>query len=108
MATIPVPITDANQFGPKCCSRASSVVIRAVSVATASLQGQARRAGRYLNNGGMAISLSIVGLSLDQGISANQAVLMDENFPWCDSSHKRTINATTGSGVTIPKSRHKG
>ena len=29
VATMPVPITDANQLGPKFCNRASSVVIAA-------------------------------------------------------------------------------
>jgi alkanesulfonate monooxygenase SsuD/methylene tetrahydromethanopterin reductase-like flavin-dependent oxidoreductase (luciferase family) len=28
-----------------------------------------------------------------------------ENYPWCDHGRRRTVDRTTGSGVTIPKSR---
>ena len=29
-------------------------------------------------------------------------------FLWCDRSHRRTVDRTTGSGVTDPKCRHRG
>ena len=47
------------------------------------------------------------GACAHPGAAADEAVLRPK-FLWCDGGHRRTIERTTGSGVTIPKSRQKG
>src|SRR5215218_260113 len=83
VATMPVPITDANQLGPKCCSRASSVVM-AQSMFGHLVDG-GRLAAAACFDGRMQISLSIVGLNTAgpapvDALVRTLAKLRDEGF----------------------------